>query len=161
MNILIKGANKDNFKELIMFRLLLLEYSFQIDSTISYNAEKMKKSVYYMKQYLKNKNNKYFIAYYNSVPVGYLHVTYDDKKNKLTSYLSELYVFDLYRKLGIGKKLVLFQLKYLKKIKITRNKLTTTKYKNKRVINFYKKLGYILTKEDKKENTIYLSKKIS
>ena len=113
-----------------------------------------------MKDYLKKQDNKYFLAYHNSLPVGYLHVTHDNKKNKKSSYLSELYIIDLYRSYGIGKKLVLAQWKYLKKLGITESTLTTTKYRNRKTINFYKKLSYNIIKEDKKENMIYFSKKI-
>ena len=104
-----------------------------------------------MQDYLKKEDNKYFLAYHNSLPIGYLHVTFDDKKNKNSSYLSELYVLELYRSQGVGKRLILSQWKYLKKIGINENTLTTTKYKNSRTINFYKKLDYNLIKENKDE----------
>jgi len=160
MNIKIKEASLNDFRVLILFRLLLLKHDFELDETMPYNIEKIQKSVRYMNNYLKKEDNKYFIAYHNNLPMGYLHVTYDNKKNKTSSYISELYVLDLYRSKGIGKGLVSFQLKYLKKIKITENTLTTTKYKNQRTINFYKKLGYKLNKENKGKNIIYLSKKL-
>ena len=139
MNIKIREANQRDFETLILFRLILLEHDFALDRTISYNIEKIQKSIRYMKDYLKKQDNKYFLAYHNSLPVGYLHVTHDNKKNKKSSYLSELYIIDLYRSYGIGKKLVLAQWKYLKKLGITESTLTTTKYRNRKTINFYKK----------------------
>ena len=160
MKIKIKEANKDNFEELILLRLLLLKNSSKLNPSSSYSIEKIQKSTNYMKNYLKKDDNKYFIAYHNLLPIGYLHVTYDDKKNKKRSYLSELYILDLYRNKGVGKKLVFSQLKFLKKLGITENTLTTTKNKNKKIINFYKKLKYNLIKESKKKNIIYFSKDI-
>ena len=45
-------------------------------------------------------------------------------------------------------------------MKITNNTLTTTMYKNKRTIDFYKKSGYVLIKENKIENIVYLSREL-
>jgi ribosomal protein S18 acetylase RimI-like enzyme len=160
MDIKIKEATTNDFEILILFRLKLLKHDNQIDSKTPYTMGKIQKSISYMKDYLKKKDNKYFLAYHNSLPVGYLHVTHDDKKNKKSSYLSELYVLDLYRNQGVGKRLVWFQWKYLKNRGITENVLTTAKYKNNRTINFYKKLDYDLIKENKKRNIVYFSKKI-
>jgi GNAT superfamily N-acetyltransferase len=160
MNIKIKEATKKDFDILILFRLLLIKHDSEVDSNEPYTSDKVQKSSKYMKDYLKKVDNKYFLAYHNSVPIGYLHVTFDDKKNKTSSYLSELYVLELYRSQGVGKKLVLYQQKYLRKIGINENTLTTAKYKNRRTINFYQKLGYNLIKENKYENIVYFSKNI-
>jgi|ETN02SMinimDraft_4_1059925.scaffolds.fasta_scaffold202378_1 GNAT superfamily N-acetyltransferase len=160
MNIKIKEAIKEDFSILILFRLKLLQHDSQLDPDNTYTIDKIQKSSKYMQDYLKKEDNKYFLAYHNSLPIGYLHVTFDDKKNKNSSYLSELYVLELYRSQGVGKRLILSQWKYLKKIGINENTLTTTKYKNRRTINFYKKLDYNLIKEDKNENIVYFSKKI-
>ena len=160
MKITIKEASKDNFEELMFFRILLLKHDSHLDSGVHYTIENIQNSVKFMKEYLKKNDNKYFIAYHNSLPIGYLHVTHDDKENKQNSYLSELYVLDIYRSFGIGKELTLFQWKYLKKMKITNNTLTTTMYKNKRTIDFYKKSGYVLIKENKIENIVYLSREL-
>lgn len=158
MNIKIKEANLEDFGILILLRLSLLEHGFKLDKKVAYNIGKIQKSVRYMKSYLKKEDNKYFIAYHDSLPVGYLHVTYDNKKEKHSSYLSELFIIDLYRHRGIGKRLIFSQWGYLKKINITENKLTTTRDKNNKTINFYKKIGYDLIKENKKKNIIYFSK---
>ena len=160
MKIRIKEANKDNFEALILFRILLIKHDSEVDSNEEYTIDKIQKSIRYMKSYLRKKDNKYFLAYHNSLPIGYLHVTYDDKKKKNSSYLSELYVLDSYRGQGVGKKLVYFQWKYLKKLNINENTLTTALRKNKKTINFYKKLGYDTIKENKKENYVYFSKKL-
>ncbi|MBT6505373.1 hypothetical protein HOK68_01175, partial [Candidatus Woesearchaeota archaeon] len=91
MKITIKEASKDNFEELMFFRLLLLKHDSHLDSGVHYTIENIQNSVKFMKEYLKKNDNKYFIAYHNSLPIGYLHVTHDDKENKQNSYLSELY----------------------------------------------------------------------
>ncbi len=160
MVIKIKEATKEDFDILILFRLKLLQHDSQLDPDRPYTIDKIQKSSKYMKNYLKKEDNKYFLAYHNSLPIGYLHVTFDDKKNKTSSYISELYVLDLYRNQGVGKKLVLYQWNHLKKIGINENTLTTTKYKNRRTINFYKKLNYKLIKENKDENIVYFSRTI-
>lgn len=160
MLIKIKTAKKEDFKTLILFRERLLEHDNNIDKRIEHTIDKIQKSSKYMNEYLKKQNNKYFLAYHNSIPVGYIHVTYDDKKNKDTSYISELYVLNIYRGCGIGKKLVAHHFKHLKKIGIEKSFLTTAKNKNTKTINFYKKLGYKIIEENKKENYVYLTKEI-
>ena len=160
MDIKIKEANKSNFEDLIFLRILLLKHDSQLDSSELYNIARIQKSVSYMKKYLKKEDNKYFLAYHNDLPVSYLHVTYDDGKNKNSSYASELYVLDAYRGNGIGKMMMMHLFKFLKKKNITENTLTTAKYRNKKVIDFYKRLGYSITKEDKKKNIVYFIKTI-
>jgi ribosomal protein S18 acetylase RimI-like enzyme len=160
MIIKIKTAKKEDFEILLLFRLKLLEHDNKIDDRIEYTLDKIQKSSKYMKNYLKKQDNKYFLAYHNSIPIGYLHVTHDDKKNKDTSYISELYVLDVYRGRGIGKKLVKHHYTYLKRLGIKKSVLTTAKNKNKKTINFYKKLGYKTIEENKKENYVHLSKEI-
>lgn len=160
MNIKIQKATQSDFEKLILFRLMLLDHESQIDSTTIYSIQKIQESVKYMKNYLNKQDNIYLIAYDKLIPVGYLHVTFDDKKNKHKSYISELYVLKLYQRQKVGTKLIQSQIQFLKEQGITDNELTTSLYKNTKTINFYNKLGYKITKKNKEENIIYLTKTI-
>lgn len=113
-----------------------------------------------MKDYLRKKNNFYLMAYDGSIPAGYIHVTFDDKKKKDMGYISEFFINKGYRGFGIGKRLIKESENILKKNKIKRIWLTATYYKNKPAIEFYKKNNYKITKKYKKENYVLFEKEL-
>ncbi|MFA5142394.1 MAG: GNAT family N-acetyltransferase [Candidatus Woesearchaeota archaeon] len=152
MNIKIKRAIPKDYGTLCFFRYLLREHESHMDKDTDMSPARIKRSADYIKKYLKKKDNAYFIAYLNGMPIGYLHVTIDKKKGERIGYLSELYVLSAYRSMGIGKKFMEVHDKFLQKNNIVKSTLTTDSCrKNNRTIHFYTELGYNKDKCIKKD----------
>jgi len=109
----------------------------------------------YFKTELKKKNSSVFIAV-DKKPIGIIIVTYFEplmiSKFARKGYVSNLYVQKKYRNKGIGKKLLLASLKWLKQNNVKYISLEIH-LENKKALKFYRGLGF-------KDYTLKLAKKI-
>lgn len=153
----IKTATTKDVDTLHKFKKELLNHELKLDPNLILRYASSKEHI---ENSIEHKDHTYFIAFEGKKPIGYLHVAIDDEKNKQLSYLSELFVLEEYRSKGVGRALVDHQIEFLKGQRVIRNTLTTARENNERTINFYKKLGYEITKEHKSKNLVYISKLI-
>lgn len=89
---------------------------------------------------IKSAYYKYFIAYENDEPVGYLAVSFDKIKKEI--FLSKIYVDKSSRGKGISRKFV-DMLKEISRGEYVSVRLTVNK-NNKNSIEIYKKLGFVI-----------------
>jgi len=138
----IKKATKKDYEKLVFFRYLLMCDNHKTDSRYKISLEKFLRYAGYIKWFLSKKNNAYFIAYEDDLPVGYTHITHNDPKEKNKGYIAELFVLELYRRRGIGKRLIAQGMSYIKKMRLTKAALTTSDKNNDFVKKLYEGLGF-------------------
>ncbi|MFT4297999.1 MAG: GNAT family N-acetyltransferase, partial [Candidatus Woesearchaeota archaeon] len=148
--MIIKKASKSNLNALCCLR-----EKFLIETA---RKEKVKTSRNNIMIYLSRDYSRYYIAYENNIPLGYIHGTIDPKPQKLIqAFVQEIYVKKGFRKRGIASKLIQKLDRHFKKNK-KRPGLNVDK-DNKSAINFYKKHDYAILSQEK--NIIHMIKKLN
>ena len=146
MKIKIIKAKKENIKDVgILFDLYRQFYK--------YNPE-LKKSTKYIKERISQKDSMIFVCYHENEACGFvqLYETYDSLNINKKLILYDLYVKEIYRKKGIGKKLMNTAKKFAIKKKIKIIELSTA-ISNKKAQLLYESLEY---KRDKEYYNYYL-----
>lgn len=155
----IKKATINDKDVLIVFRYLLSDYESKIEKSEKLDKRFVLREYSYMLGDLKDKNIALFIAYYNNIPLGYSKVKIKKINNELMGHVGADFVLKEFRGQGIGKKLVGEMVKFVKTKKL--KKISVELYKSNKVsLNFHKKIGFKLTKDNKNKKLHRLEKDI-
>ena len=152
----IRKATLDDFEALKRFKILSKKEEWRYSETLKPLKETREKYLEYLKTDLTRQWRAIFIAIEDDKIVGMVmgkrYNTISISKYKRKGYISNLYIDKDCRKKGIGGKLILHTLKWLKKQGVPH---TTVEIhiKNQAAKNLYCKLGF-------KDYTIKLTKNI-
>ena len=131
MNLEIRYAKPSESKLILEFIKGIAEYEKLSDQVIA-TEDNIKSSIF------ENKNANVIIAFLDGVPVGFalFFFNYSTFKGRKGLYLEDLFVYEEYRKLGIGKALFNELLKIAKEEKCGRMEWVCLDW-NQPAIDFY------------------------
>lgn len=152
----IRKATLDDFEALKRFKILSKKEELKYSDTLKPLKDTKKKYLDYLKTDLTRQWRAVFVAVGDGKIVGMIigkrYNAISISRFKRKGYMSNLYVDKIYRKRGIGKKLLIHTLKWLKK-KGVRHVSLEIHTKNSAAQNLSRKIGF-------KDYTIKLTKNI-
>jgi ribosomal protein S18 acetylase RimI-like enzyme len=141
----IRKATLKDFEALKKFKILSKREELKYSKTLKPLKQTRKKYLDYLKEDLTNKTRAVFIAIEDGKIIGMIlgksYNTISISKFKKKGYLSNLYVGRAYRRKGVGKRLILHTLKWLKKQGVP-HATVEIHIKNATAYNLYRKLGF-------------------
>ena len=154
--MVIRKASIKDFEALKEIKLLSKKEELKYSPTLKQIVKNKENYFSYLKKDLSHNNRAVFIALDNKKVVGMILAQsfkpLPISKFQKKGYISNLYVLNGYRKKGIGKKLVNYVLRWLKKKNVSHITLEIH-VDNKPALKLYHKLGF-------KDYTIKLAKEI-
>ncbi len=141
----IRKATLDDFEALKRFKILSKKEELKYSKTLKPLKQTKEQYFNYLKQDLRSKTREIFVAVEGEKIIGMVlgkgYNTISISKYKKKGYMSNLYIDKAYRKKGIGKKLILYTLKWLKKQGVP-HVTVEIHIKNPAAQNLYCKLGF-------------------
>jgi len=149
----ITSLQKKDLKEFAFLIKKLDDFHQKLDSL--YKGGTFKERFFYCKKLFPKKNVKIFVAWDQKKIIGFLIAKIKKTKYffkpRFIGIISRIFVENDFRKKGIGMRLVEKALEWFKKRKIKFVEVVCHS-KNKKALNFWKKLGFVeFTKKFKKE----------
>ena len=141
----IRNATLDDFEALKRFKILSKKEEMKYSETLKPLEHTKEKYLDYLKTDLTRQWRAIFVAAEDDKIIGMVlgkrYNTISISKYKKKGYISNLYVDKEYRKKGIGGKLILHTLKWLKKQGVP-HITVEVHIKNSAAQNLYRKLGF-------------------
>ncbi len=154
MKIYIRTARREDTERIVELRCLLADYHANFDKIFASGKEVKKGFKNYLRELMRKRNAKIYVAEVEGKIVGYAigRITSHPALRGRIGKITDIFVLENYRRIGIGNALVKELLKWFKK-KNVKNIILSVATANKTGLKFWKKQGF-------KEFLITMRKKI-